>query len=105
MKRCERISQTRASKRPSNLQRSKSGNPAAMRCRTSRAFELPWTSNRRAFRRSPTRMDRDRHDFEVHEDHVVEIVPGVLLTIRDTNVGRQESAAGSILRTTAGWFT
>ena len=37
-----------------------------------------------------TRMDRSRHDFEVHEDNVIEIVPGVLLTIRDTNVGRQE---------------
>jgi len=36
------------------------------------------------------RIDRDRHDFEVHEDRVVEIVPGVLLTIRSTNVGRQE---------------
>jgi uncharacterized coiled-coil protein SlyX len=36
------------------------------------------------------KIDRDRHDFEVHEDRVVEIVPGVLLTIRDTNVGRQE---------------
>ena len=36
------------------------------------------------------KMDRSRHDFEVHEDNVVEIVPGVLLTIRDTNVGRQE---------------
>ncbi|HET9215829.1 MAG TPA: hypothetical protein VFR18_02550 [Terriglobia bacterium] len=37
-----------------------------------------------------TKMDRSRHDFEVHEDNVIEIVPGVLLTIRDTNVGRQE---------------
>lgn len=36
------------------------------------------------------KMDRDRHDFEVREDNVVELVPGVLLTIRDTNVGRQE---------------
>jgi len=36
------------------------------------------------------KIDRDRHDFEVHEDRVVEIVPGVLLTIRSTNVGRQE---------------
>jgi uncharacterized coiled-coil protein SlyX len=36
------------------------------------------------------KIDRDRHDFEVHEDRVVEIVPGVLLTIRNTNVGRQE---------------
>jgi uncharacterized coiled-coil protein SlyX len=36
------------------------------------------------------KMDRSRHDFEVHEDNVIEIVPGVLLTIRDTNVGRQE---------------
>jgi len=36
------------------------------------------------------KVERDRHDFEVHEDRVVEIVPGVLLTIRDTNVGRQE---------------
>jgi hypothetical protein len=35
-------------------------------------------------------IDRDRHDFEVHEDRVVELVPGVLLTIKDTNVGRQE---------------
>ena len=37
-----------------------------------------------------TRMDRDRHDFEIREDHASEVVPGVLLTIRDTNVGRQE---------------
>ena len=36
------------------------------------------------------RMDRDRHDFEIREDHASEIMPGVLLTIRDTNVGRQE---------------
>ena len=36
------------------------------------------------------KMDRSRQDFEVHEDKVVEIVPGVLLTIRDTNVSRQE---------------
>ena len=36
------------------------------------------------------KMDRDRQDFEVHEDRVVEVVPGVLLTIRETNVGRQE---------------
>jgi chaperonin cofactor prefoldin len=36
------------------------------------------------------KMDRDRHDFEIHEDRVVEVVPGVLLTIRDTNVSRQE---------------
>jgi chaperonin cofactor prefoldin len=36
------------------------------------------------------KIDRDRHEFEVREDRVVEIVPGVLLTIRSTNVGRQE---------------
>lgn len=36
------------------------------------------------------KIDRDRHDFEVREDRVIEIVPGVLLTIRSTNVGRQE---------------
>ena len=36
------------------------------------------------------KMDRDRHDFEVREDHASELLPGVLLTIRDTNVGRQE---------------
>lgn len=37
-----------------------------------------------------TKMDRARRDFEVREDHASEVVPGVLLTIRDTNVGRQE---------------
>lgn len=37
-----------------------------------------------------TKMDRDRHDFEIREDHASEVLPGVLLTIRDTNVGRQE---------------
>ena len=36
------------------------------------------------------RMDRDRHDFEIREDRASEVVPGVLLTIKDTNVGRQE---------------
>jgi uncharacterized protein YoxC len=37
-----------------------------------------------------TKMDRDRHDFEIREDHASEVMPGVLLTIRETNVGRQE---------------
>jgi len=36
------------------------------------------------------KMDRDRHDFEIREDRAIEVVPGVMLTIRDTNVGRQE---------------
>jgi uncharacterized protein YoxC len=37
-----------------------------------------------------TKMDRDRHDFEIREDFASEVLPGVLLTIRDTNVSRQE---------------
>lgn len=36
------------------------------------------------------KLDRDRVDFEIHEDHVSEVAPGVFLTIKDTNVHRQQ---------------
>lgn len=36
------------------------------------------------------RIDRDRHDFEIHENRASEVAPGIHLTIRSTNVGRQQ---------------
>jgi hypothetical protein len=36
------------------------------------------------------RVDRNRSDFEVSEGQAREVVPGILMTIKTTNVGRQE---------------
>jgi len=36
------------------------------------------------------RTDRDRSDFEVGEGQASEVVPGILMTIKSTDVGRQE---------------
>jgi uncharacterized coiled-coil protein SlyX len=36
------------------------------------------------------KLDRDRSDFEIREDHMNEVAPGVFLTIKDTNVGKQQ---------------
>jgi uncharacterized coiled-coil protein SlyX len=36
------------------------------------------------------RMDRDRSDFEVSEGQAREVVPGILMTIKTTDVGKQE---------------
>jgi predicted nucleic acid-binding Zn-ribbon protein len=36
------------------------------------------------------RMDRDRNDFEVSEGQAREVVPGILMTIKETDVGKQQ---------------
>jgi glycine cleavage system regulatory protein len=36
------------------------------------------------------RMDRDRSDFEVSQGRANEVVPGILMTIKSTDVGKQE---------------
>jgi hypothetical protein len=35
-------------------------------------------------------LDRDRHDFEISQDRALEVAPGILLTIKETNANRQE---------------
>ena len=36
------------------------------------------------------RMDRNRSEFEVSQGHANEVVPGILMTIKSTDVGKQE---------------